>query len=120
MHAPIDGVSIGQHPLVTRLLKGAFQTYPPLPRYTGTWDVNQVLNHLQNGPLDKGISLKHLSYKTVMLLALTRPSHSVDVAKLDLRGYRNTPEGAVFLPFALAKQSRPGKEIKDFFPHPFR
>ena len=25
MHTPIDGVSIGQHPLVTRLLKGAFQ-----------------------------------------------------------------------------------------------
>ena len=47
-----------------------------------------------------------------MLLALTRPSRSVDLAKLDLRGYRNTPEGAVFTPFALAKQSRPGKEVK--------
>ncbi len=36
MHAPVDGVSIGQHPLVTRLLKGVFQTVtcPPLPRYT--------------------------------------------------------------------------------------
>ena len=115
MHAPVDGVSIGQHPLVTRLLKGAFQTRPPLPRYTGTWDVNQVLNLLKNDPLDKGISLKHLSHRTVMLLALTRPSRSLDLAKLDLRGYRNTPEGAVFTPFALAKQSRPGKEVKEFF-----
>ena len=115
MHAPVDGVSIGQHPLVTRLLKGAFQTRPPLPRYTGTWDVNQVLNLLQNDPLDKGTSLKRLSQRTVMLLALTRPSRSVDLAKLDLRGYRNTPEGAVFTPFALAKQSRPGKEIREFF-----
>ena len=115
MHAPVDGVSIGQHPLVTRLLKGAFQTRPPLPRYTGTWDVNQVLDLLKNDPLDKGISLKHLSHRTVMLLALTRPSRSLDLAKLDLRGYRNTPEGAVFTPFALAKQSRPGKEVKEFF-----
>ena len=37
LHTPIDGVSIGQHPLVSRLLKGAFQTRPPLPRYTETW-----------------------------------------------------------------------------------
>ena len=28
MHAPIEGVSIGQHPLVSRLMKGAFQSRP--------------------------------------------------------------------------------------------
>ena len=78
MHTPIDGMSIGQHPLVARLLKGAFWTCPPLPRYTGTWDVNQVLNHLhRQGPFDPGISLKSLSQRTVMLLALMRPSRSV-------------------------------------------
>ena len=49
-----------------------------------------------------------------MLLSLTRPSRSVDLAKLNLVGLRNTPEGAVFLPTALAKQSRPGKEFKEF------
>ena len=49
-----------------------------------------------------------------MLLSLTRPSRSVDLAKLNLVGLRNTPEGAVFLPTALAKQSRPGKEFKQF------
>ena len=36
MHAPVDGVSIGQHLLVSRLLKGAFHARPPLPRYSGT------------------------------------------------------------------------------------
>ena len=50
-----------------------------------------------------------------MLLALTRPSRSVDLSKLDLRGHRVTPEGSVFLPVVLAKQSRPGREIKEFF-----
>ena len=34
---------------------------------------------------------------------------------MDLRGYRNTPEGAVFQPSSLAKQSRPGKDLKQFF-----
>ena len=115
MHVPIDGVSIGQHPLVSRLLKGAFHTHPPLPRYTNTWDVNQVLDRLQKGPLDTNTPLKLLSQRTAMLLALTRPSRSVDLAKLDLRGYRNSPEGSVFLSLAFAKQSKPGKELKEFF-----
>ena len=50
-----------------------------------------------------------------MLLALTRPSRSVDLVKLDFRGYRNTPEGSVFTPLALPEQSGPGREVKEFF-----
>ena len=42
MHTHIDGVSIGQHPLVSRLLRGAFQTRPPLPKCHGTWDLNKI------------------------------------------------------------------------------
>ena len=58
MHTPIEGVSIGQHPL------GAFQACPPLPRYTVTWNVNQVLEYLRERPLDWSTSLKHLSLRT--------------------------------------------------------
>ena len=115
MHAPIDGVSIGQHPLVSRLLKGAFQSRPPLPRYTDTWDVNIVLAHLNEHEVNETMPLKQLTLRTVMLLALTCPSRSADLAKLSLTGLRNTPEGAVFLPVVLAKQSRPGREMKEFF-----
>ena len=111
MHSPIDGVSISQHPLVLRLLKGVFQTRPPLPRYQGTWT---VLNYMGGDRLDQNMSLKQLSLRTVMLLALTRPSRSADLAKLNLSGYRFSPEGVVFTPTSLAKQSRPGREIKDF------
>ena len=120
MHAPIEGVSIGQHPLVSRLLKGAFQTRPPLPRYQGTWDVSTVLRHIGGHQLDQGLTLKLLSLRTVMLLALTRPSRLADLAKLSIKGYRNTPEGVIFTPAALAKQSRPGREISEFFFPKFR
>ena len=104
----IDGASIGQHPLVTRLLKGAFQTRPPMPRY---WDVSMVLSYLDNQSVDETLSLKLLSQRTLMLLALSRPSRSADLSNLDLRGYRNTPEGAVFQPTVLSKQSRPGRPL---------
>ena len=115
MHAPIEGVSIGQHPLVSRLMKGAFQSRPPLPRYSGTWDITKVLAYLDGQTLTSSISLKVLTLRTVMLLALTRPSRSADLARLSLAGFKTTPEGAVFVPAALAKQSTANKAIKDFF-----
>ena len=42
VHERIDGYSVGQHPLVTRLMKGVFNDRPPLPRYTSTWNVQCV------------------------------------------------------------------------------
>ena len=86
MHSPINGVSISQHPLVSRPLKGAFQTRPPLRRYQGTWDVGTVLNYISADQLDQKMSLKQLSLRTVMLLALTRPSRSADLANLTYQG----------------------------------
>ena len=64
---------------------------------------------------DTNLPLKLLTLRTVMLLALTHPSRSADLAKLSLTGFRMTPEGVVFLPVALAKQSNPGRAIKKFF-----
>ena len=115
MHMHIEEVSIGQHRLVSHLLKGAFHSRPPLPRYKETWDVSKVLTLLAGQNVSDECSLKMLSQRTAMLLALTRLCRSVDLTKLDLRGYRNTPEGAVFQPSSLAKQSRPGKYLKQFF-----
>ena len=71
---------MGQHPLVTRLLKGAFNDRPPLPKYTSTWDVQVVLDYLQSPGENENLSLKQLTWKTVMLLALTRPLMSADLS----------------------------------------
>ena len=74
-----------------------------------------VLSYLDGHTLDENLSLKQLSQRTLMLLALSRPSRSADLSKLDLRGYRNSPEGAVFLPTSLAKQSKAGRPLREFF-----
>ena len=42
VHEKVDGYEVGQHPLVTRLIKGAFHERPPQPRYSETWDVSKV------------------------------------------------------------------------------
>ena len=47
MLLPIDGYSVGEHPIIARLLKGMFHVRPPEPRYSFTWDIN-VLSTLLN------------------------------------------------------------------------
>ena len=41
-HVEVDGVQIGQHPLATHFLKGAFNSRPRYLKYTATWDVDIV------------------------------------------------------------------------------
>ena len=54
--------------------------------------------------------------KTVMLLALTRPSRSANLSKLNLQIRLFKSNGMVFRSVHLAKQSRSSKPIADFFP----
>uniref|UniRef100_A0A1X7UF04 Core-binding (CB) domain-containing protein n=1 Tax=Amphimedon queenslandica TaxID=400682 RepID=A0A1X7UF04_AMPQE len=82
VHDKVDGVPVGQHPLVTRLIKGIFNNRPPIPRYSSTWDVQTVLRYLESLGPSTNLSLKLLSLKTVFLMAITRPSRSVDLAHL--------------------------------------
>ena len=85
VHSKVDGYSVGQHPLVSRLLKGAFNERPPLPRYSSFWNVDTVLGHFRGLGDNGSLSLKTLTLKTVMLMALVRPARSADLANLDIR-----------------------------------
>ena len=84
-HENMDGVSVGSHPAVTRLLKGVFHSRPPQPRYASFWDVGMVVQYIKKLGPNNDLNLKQLTMKTVMLLALTRPSRSADLSKLDVQ-----------------------------------
>ena len=66
-----ESYTAGSHPLVVRFLKGVFNIRPPKSRYSSIWDVNVVLSYLRTLSPVKNISLKHLTLKIVMLMALT-------------------------------------------------
>ena len=67
---PVDGITFGAHPTVTRFLKGVFESRPTVSRYTETWDVGTVLRHLKTIPNAKDATLKDLTLETVMLVSL--------------------------------------------------
>ena len=115
VHDKLDGVDVGQHPIITRLLKGVYNDRPSLPRYSNTWDVQTVLNYIELLGSSEDLPLKLLTYKTAFLLAITRPSRSIDLCSLDTQKMQSHSNGVSFLPNSLAKQSRQGKRIEPFF-----
>ncbi len=101
----MDGFPVGQHPLVVRLLKGVQNLRPALPRYQHSWNVDIVLNYLRTLPGNKELSLKLLTQKLAVLLALTAPKRSSELQLLDLRFMRILPEGVEFKLPGLTKTS---------------
>ena len=103
-----DGSSVGQNPLVSRLLKGVFQSRAPTPKYTEVWDVQIVLSYLKTlHPVDS-LSLKDLSFKFLMLLLLVSGQRGQTIHMLDINDMIVTENGFTFVIVNHLKQSRPG------------
>ena len=83
-HKEIDGVLEGQHSLVSRFLKRVFNSCPPAPKYSMTWDVDIVLSHIRGMEDNEELSFQLLSHKLAMLLALTNADRCSDLAALDV------------------------------------
>ena len=109
-HNPIDGVVIGKHPLVSRLLKGVYNLRPPKPRYSFTWDVKIVLDYLRSWGPTASLSLKKLTQKLVMLLALANASRSSELHALSTSSMIWGSQGVTFTLLKPTKSSRPGKD----------
>ena len=110
-HPPIDGVLIGKHPIVLRFMQGVFSSCPPCPKYSITWNVDAVINYLHSLGPSENLSLKSLSLKLVVLMALASANKSSDLHALDLNFRRYTPEGVIFiLPTLTKTRSGPPKE----------
>ena len=108
IHPRIDGFEVGQHPLVVRLTKGAFNKQPPIPKFSTTYSVGLVLNYLRSLGHISEMSLKDLSQKLVTLLALTTVGRSFDLKLLSVNHITSVSEGAKLVLDGLSKQSRPG------------
>ena len=114
-----DNQVFGCHDIVTRFMKGVFNSKPPVARYSCSWDVNSVLTWLRGLSPIKFLSLKDLTLKLVMLLALVSGQRSQTLQMLDLS---ECQKGASFC-FGFGttlKHSRPGKPapVVDFKPFP--
>ena len=107
IHPKIDGYTIGSHPLVCCLLKGAFNRRPLLPKYQSTWSVETVIVYVKSLGKNEALSLKQITHKLAVLLALTMASRSSDFSLLTVTGCNFVQEGIRCTLSGLSKQSRP-------------
>ena len=82
---PKDNVTnIGGHPVISRFMKGIFRSKPPNLRYETTWDIEPVLTYLSSLGTPSTMSLKTLSTKLVMLVALVTAQRGQSLHMMDI------------------------------------
>ena len=91
-----DNSSFGAHPMVCWFLKGVFELKPSLPKYKNIWHVNTVLTYLSSLHPPQDLTLKDLTYKTTMLLALLSGQRCQTLHLLSVRGMVLKHDSCVF------------------------
>ena len=110
-HKPIEGCKVGQHPLVSSFMAGVQNLRPPMPKYTDIWDVDDVLRCIKDLP--KPLSIKQLSCKTAMLLALIAIPRGAEINMLDVSFMGLTKTRCVFTLKGLPKNHKKGQKTPE-------
>ena len=93
---------------VIKFMKGVFNSRPPVPKYTNTWDVDEVLSFIETKLCNTDISLKKLTLKTVMLIALTSGQRAQSIHEMDLNFCHKQEQKFIFEFNVPLKTSKPG------------
>ena len=85
-HDYVDGKPVGQHPEVCALFCGIFNNRPPQSRYMFMWSVESIINYRKTKwKNNENLSKKYLTYKLVILMALTAATRASAMHCLDVR-----------------------------------
>ena len=105
-----DQTTFGAHPLVCRFLRGVFVERPSLPRYKTIWDVNTVLKYLKQFHMDKELTLRDLTQKLTMLLALLSGQRCQTLHLLNIEDMNLTAQQSTFRICKPIKTTKPGSK----------
>ena len=93
---PSGSPAVGKHHRVCSLLTGVFNSKPPRPRYTFIWDVEKVLTYLNGLKQNENLTVKLLTHKLTMLLALAAASRGSEINILSVKYMTKSEEKYVF------------------------
>lgn len=111
----VSDVNIGNHRLVKQFMKGVFNHRPTLPRNSCTWDVSKVLCFLSSlHPLSE-LSFKMLTYKLVVLLALTTGQRVQTLELIDVRNIEITMDYVKIRIGDVLKQTKVGNHLSELY-----
>ena len=79
------GESFGSNHIVTRFIKGVFESRRRKPKYDKIWDVSVVLKHLSSLYPNETLSFNDLTHKVLMLILLVSSQRGQSIHYLDLQ-----------------------------------
>lgn len=82
------GPEVGSDPVIKQFCKGVSNKRPSKPKYNDTWDPKVVLDRLETWPSNEALSLKQLTLKLTILLALTTSHRMQTFSLIDIRNMR--------------------------------
>ncbi len=109
----MDGVPVGQHPLVSRFMRAVFNKRPTKPKITAIWDVNKVLDYLAKIGPAKTIPIALLTKKLVALMAVLSGVRGQNLFLLNALNMTLDCDFVTFQINGLTKTARPGRPIPD-------
>ena len=108
---PIGGVTVGNHPLVKRLMRGVFKERPALPKYINTYDVDVVLRYLDKlGPANS-LPINRLTERLATLLCILSGQRDQTLQFIDVRNIFQTETSCTIVIGELIKNTRPGFHV---------
>ena len=113
-----EGVGFGKHPIVSWLVKGAYERNPPAPKYSSFWDVQKVFEMFKNWGKSSELSLKHLTLKHAMLLMLVTAQRGQTIIALSIDSL-DLSEVVIFKMTKLLKHNRLGDPLDSLVLRPF-
>ena len=108
----LDIPNLGFDVALLRLFQSFHQQRPSFPKYLVTWDVGIVLKFLASWHPPSALSLKKLTLKTVVLIAITSSDRAQTLHALRIDRVTSTPQGLEFVIFDQLKTSRRGHPAK--------
>ena len=107
-----DIPNLGYDITITRLFKYFYNERPSFPRYTTTWDVGKVLNFIASWHPAASLSMKQLTLKTVILVALTSCDRAQTIHSLSVEYVNISAHGLEFVVPQIQKTSKRGKPAR--------
>ena len=95
-------------PVLNRFMRGCYKSRVPLPRHSGTWDVEVVLKFLDNFEPIEEVTFKELTLKAVALVALASGSRCQTIHLMDLDFMTMNDDSIQFWFDVPLKTSKPG------------
>lgn len=106
MNSILTGQQIGNHPLVSRFMKGVFNEKPSLPKYQILWDPDYILQKLDTDSAK--LSLLDLSKKLAFLVTLLSGQRVATIHNIRLTDIHFSSTSLLINISSVVKQSRPG------------